>query len=331
MTGELHWRQLPALPDREGFASPFAGTSGGALVVAGGANFPDRRPWEGGTKHWYDTVFVLEPGADHWRAAGALPRPNAYGVSATYGDSLICVGGGDAERHFREAFRLTWKDGKIHRDDLPPLPSPCAFGSGALVGSVLYVSGGIDRPLATSCSNALWALDLAAPTPRWEQPPTCPGSERMLAVAGSAGGSLYLFSGTRLSPGADVKPVREYLRDAWRYTPGQGWRRLADLPRAAVAAPSPAPLVPGGKLLVISGDDGTKVSFKPETEHPGFPRQVLAYDIKADHWSGLGDGPLSRATVPTVDWGPRVVIPNGESRPGYRTPEVWAFDVEARQ
>ena len=33
---------------------------GGAILVAGGANFPDKKPWEGGKKVWYDTVFVLE-------------------------------------------------------------------------------------------------------------------------------------------------------------------------------------------------------------------------------------------------------------------------------
>jgi hypothetical protein len=34
--------------------------SNGALIVAGGANFPDKAVWEGGRKHWYDNIFVLE-------------------------------------------------------------------------------------------------------------------------------------------------------------------------------------------------------------------------------------------------------------------------------
>ncbi|MFO0044239.1 MAG: galactose oxidase, partial [Armatimonadota bacterium] len=52
------WKQLPPLPDPEGFAAPFAGMSHNQLLVAGGANFPDKRPWEGGTKVWYDKVFA---------------------------------------------------------------------------------------------------------------------------------------------------------------------------------------------------------------------------------------------------------------------------------
>jgi len=74
----------------------------------------------------------------------------------------------------------------------------------------------------------------------------------------------------------------------------------------------------------VSGDDGTKVDFQPVREHPGFPRDVLAYDATHDAWSRAGDVPFSRATVPVVRWLGRDVIPNGEARPRVRTPEVWA-------
>lgn len=327
----LAWRPLPPLPDREGFAAPFAGASGGALLVAGGANFPDKRPWEGGTKRWYDTIWVLENESGPWRAGGTLPAASAYGLSVSVPEGMICIGGGDATRHFDQVFRLTWKDGRIARTDLPSLPGLCAFASGALVGSTIYVAGGIDQPAATSCLNTLWALDLARPAPHWQELPPCPGGPRMLAVAGAAQGALYLFSGVKLHAGPDGKPVRQYLRDAWCYAATKGWRRLADLPRPAAAAASPAPLVDGGRLLVISGDDATKVGFKPETAHPGFPRDVLAYDVQRDAWSVAGQVPFSRATVPTAVWGNEIVIPNGEARPGYRSPEVWALQSHRRE
>ena len=38
--------------------------------------------------------------------------------------------------------------------------------------------------------------------------------------------------------------------------------------------------------------------------------------------------PLSRATAPVVEWQGRAVIPNGETRPGVRSPEVWALDLK---
>ena len=32
------------------------------LIVAGGANFPDKVPWEGGEKICYDKIFLLAAG-----------------------------------------------------------------------------------------------------------------------------------------------------------------------------------------------------------------------------------------------------------------------------
>ncbi len=77
-------------------------------------------------------------------------------------------------------------------------------------------------------------------------------------------------------------------------------------------------------MLVLSGDDGANVGFRPETEHPGFPRDVLAHDPGRDAWDPAGPVPFSRATVPTAVWRGLVIIPGGEPRPGFRTPDVWA-------
>jgi N-acetylneuraminic acid mutarotase len=215
------------------------------------------------------------------------------------------------------------KEGKVTRKTLPNLPGPCANACGALVGHMIYVAGGIETPTATTAMHTFWALDLAAQEPLWHELDPWPGPERMLAVAGSLDGAFYLFSGTKLSAGEDGKPVREVLRDAYRYTPAEGWKRLADLPRAAVAAPSPA-LAAGGKLLIVTGDDGLNMTFQPVEKHPGFPRNALSYDTGADAWAVIDNVPISRATAPTVLWRDRVVIPNGEVRPRVRTPEVWS-------
>src|SRR3954454_22161988 len=90
---EIRWSRLPPIPAREGFAYPFAGLSNGALIVAGGANFPDKKPWEGGTKHWHDSVFLLERPDSEWKQIGKLPRPIGYGVSITTADGILCLCG----------------------------------------------------------------------------------------------------------------------------------------------------------------------------------------------------------------------------------------------
>src|ERR1041385_1915466 len=64
---ELRWTKGPAIPDREGWAGSFCGESGGAMLLVGGANFPERKPWEGGTKVWSDAVYVLENPDGAWR------------------------------------------------------------------------------------------------------------------------------------------------------------------------------------------------------------------------------------------------------------------------
>src|SRR5688572_7918347 len=71
----LTWTSLPPLPDPLGFAGPYAGVSNGALLVAGGANFPEGPPWEGHPKVWHDRIFVLERPDGQWRQADdTLPR-----------------------------------------------------------------------------------------------------------------------------------------------------------------------------------------------------------------------------------------------------------------
>ncbi len=50
-----------------------------------------------------------------------------------------------------------------------------------------------------------------------------------------------------------------------------------------------------------------------------------------DAWSPAGEAPFSRGTVPTAVWGRQVVIPNGEARPGYRSPEVWSLQIDVQR
>lgn len=318
----LEWTALPKIPGREGFAGSLAGTSGGALLVGGGANFPGKKPWEGGTKVWYDSVFVLEKPDGAWRRAGQLPRSLGYGVSVTYRDGVICAGGSDERGHRTEVFRMEWRGGALKFSELPPLPRPLANACGVVLSDTLYLLGGIETPPATIATRAFLALDLARPDVRWTELPPWPGPGRMLATAGAHAGSLFLFSGTALNAGADGKPVRELLRDAYRFTPGEGWHRLADLPRVAVAAPSPAPVV-DGQVLVLGGDDGAQLRTPP-TEHRGFPRDILAYDPRTDRWKTLGTVPFSLVTTAITEWLGRTVIPGGEQRPGVRSTEVWS-------
>ena len=152
---------------------------------------------------------------------------------------------------------------------------------------------------------------------------------RMLSVAASKGDCFFLFSGAELSEGTDGKPVRRYLKDAWQFdTKEEHWTRLHDLPFAVVAAPSPAPVTVSGQVLILGGDDGSKVGFQPPAEHPGFAPHALIYDIGTDNWSQGPRLQASRVTVPVVRWKNTFVIASGEERPGVRSPEIWELSIQ---
>ena len=171
--------------------------------------------------------------------------------------------GSDAREHFRDVFLLRWRGNGIVFKPLPRLPKPMAYGCGALIGQTVYLAGGSEQPDATNAMRNFWSLNLASRAPQWKELDLWPGPPRTLAVAGAFGGNFYLFSGTELSGDSQGKTVRRFLRDAYRFDPRRGWNRLADLPRAAVAAPSPA-IVRNERLLIVSGDDGKFVDFEPK-------------------------------------------------------------------
>lgn len=323
------WRHLPDIPDKLGLAGAFAGVVDGSLIVAGGANFPDKMPWDGGIKQWHDTVWVLDQPEGTWRNAGKLPRPLGYGVNATTSRGLICVAGSDLQQHHREAFRLALKDGAVVTEPLPDLPVAVANCFGALVGSNLYVVGGNERAGELECTNRAFVLNVDQPGATWKEIEPLPGKPRFLCAAAAHGEALYLCGGTTLEAGADGKMNRLYLKETWNYQPGKGWSRKADMPKPAVAAPSPMPEL-AGKLLVLSGDDGSHWGFQPPVKHPGFPALIQGYDVAANAWSEAGQLPAGRAVLPCVTWQNGIVLINGEQRPGERSPQVWSLSVDRR-
>lgn len=321
----FRWEPLPSIPDRLGYAGSYGGLDRGALLVAGGANFPDRPPWEGGSKVWYDRLLVLPAGDTAWRDAGHLPEAAGYGASLSTAEGVLLIGGGNATENFRRVLRLRWDGHAVQTETLPELPVPLAMSSAAQAGQVVYVAGGLEKPDSLKASSRFLALDLDHLENGWRTLQSCPGPERMLASAGSDGASFYFCGGAKLISDTEGKPQREWLRDAWRYTPGGGWTRLADLPRAAVAAPAPA-VWSQGRLLILGGDDGAQVNTAPE-KHRGFPRDVLAYDPRADRWTTAGELPFSLVTTTCVRVPGRIVIAGGEKKPGIRSTEVWAAEL----
>lgn len=319
---------LPQVPDPIGFAGAFAGIHRGHLLAGGGANFPDGvMPWNGGRKVWHTRVFSLDlndPSAT-WKAAGNLPGPNGYGISLTLPDGVLIIGGSDEKRHLSEVSLMTLDDqGRAAFRPMPALPGPLAQMCGALIGRTVHLCGGIPSPAATEALAAHWTLDLDAPEKGWQTAPPLPAAGRILATAASCGEAFIVAGGCSLAADASGKATRTYLRDAWKFSRGS-WSRLADLPRAAVAAASPAP-TRGASFFIVSGDDGAQTGLASPADHKGFPPDVLSCESATGTWSRAGDlTSPPPVTLPAVPWKDGFILFNGEVKPGVRTPQVLLF------
>lgn len=356
----LAWQPLPPLPDPLGVAGPFAGSHHGAVVIAGGANFPtaaghDR--WKA-SKVWHDAVWVLATGSSgetKWLAQPPLARRIGYGGSASTPAGVVCIGGEDGTRMFDDVTLLGWDPvtRTVSSRSLPPLPEPMAFGGAAAIDSVVYVIGGQPGPAPAAPTAAAMRLDLrgfdvCSDDPadlRWEKLPNLPGGPRTHAIVmtrtTSSGDRVCVLSGRR--PNADgLEGSIEPLRDAWEFDPDAweaagkptgvaiGWRRLADMPAPRMAGTA-VPVGFGG-IAVLSGDDGrlwSKTDTLKDT-HPGFPRETLMYDAAADAWLIGGLAPSCQVTTTAVAWMGGHAILSGELRPRVRTPAAWLVSPKVK-
>ena len=335
-SSDFTWGQLSPIPDSVGFAGSFAGVSNGVLLVAGGANFPDGgTPWLGSKKKWHDKIFALESSSGQWKEVGKLPRPLGYGVSISCPEGLLCLGGSNESGHYADAFIITYKDGKLATEELPAMPKALANSCGAIIGDIIYIAGGTESPDSKDSESVFWSFDLSKKREmKWRTLESWPGPSRMLSTAGSLNEAFYLFSGANLIDGK-----RLYLTDAYKYVPGTGWFKIADLPQSVVAAPGPAYAKGSSQLVLFGGDDGKDAvnAAVLKERHPGFSKKIWNYDSLADSWTSTGniftdkkeDADLNPngsvwapVTTALVLWNGRIILPGGEVRPAIRTPRV---------
>ena len=331
----FEWGDLPELPGELGFGGPFAGTHNGALIAAGGANFPDGMPWDGGAKVWYDTIHVLEPGATEWNSEFSLPHPLAYGVSISTDQGVIVAGGSDAQTVFSDVWLLSWdSDSKsIIVDTLPSLPDASAFHAGARVGDVVFVAAGQKSTDATDLNHSFWAMDVSGlvETWTWESRTPWPGDARIKAVAasqtdGAGKPFFFLFSGEIPTKNADDTTTLRYVVDGYRYDPtADSWTTIADVDEPVAAAR--AIDIGQSHILVFSGSTGEYVTEPPQ-DVPEFPGIVRAYNTITNTWSVAAEMPRSVVTTEVTRWNDEIVITTGEIRPGVRTPRVQTLRVK---
>ncbi len=313
------WKRLADLPDAEGFAGSYAGVSNGALIVTGGANFPEKPLWEGGPKRWTDRVYVMPAGGIGWQDATPLPKPLGYGATATLPQGMMLIGGSNAGGAVADCYMLSYENGDVSCKPVAPLPVTLTGHAAVVMGGKVYVQGGSIAVGEQDAESRMWIYDPAADI--WSEGEPLPGRGRFLHQMAVIGSTLYVLGGIGIVPGDDGRQVREMLTEAWSYSEATGWRRLSYLPHFCGAAPTPAPVI-NGCIYLMGGDDATVKGFTP-ANHPGFHNQSLCYCPATDTWRDSGEIAVARAVLPCAEWNGLAVIVNGEQRPGKRSNQVW--------
>ncbi|MBT5926263.1 MAG: sodium/solute symporter [Verrucomicrobia bacterium] len=335
-SSRLNWQALPDLPDSLGVAGAFSGIHQDALILAGGANFPQPL-WET-EKNWKKAIYVMtkSPSGFSWQDGGLLKRATAYGASVSIPDGVVCMGGNNSSQTFSDVFLLQWDlDTKtVLQTPFPSLPKPCAYGQATLIGQTIYLAGGQSNQGLDSGMNNFWALDLSQKNDsdafQWKQLNPWPGDSRAfnLTVTQHNGydDCIYVMSGRREQEGET-----QFLKDVWEFTPRtQSWRERNELPRCVMAGTGVA--VGQSHIFVLGGADGSLFFRGNELKdnHPGFPKEALTYHTITDTWISAGTMPANHVTTNPVKWGERIIIPSGEIRPRVRSSKIWSITPVAK-
>lgn len=326
----IQWSQLPLLPGGKGWAGMYAGVCHGALVAMGGANFPQKFPWEGGKKKWYDDIYVLQNGKTWIKAVEKLPEPSGYGVSVSYEHKIILIGGSNENGHLSRVKGLEWNGTRILETEYPPLPVPIANMAGLLMGDVIVVFGGAGSATASPMKKCL-ALDLKNISGGWFELETWPGREMLFPVCTLYKGQCYLFGGETTDLNSKGEKFRTILLDSFRMSLTKkdnkwtaSWEKLAPMPRGMSAGGTILPVLNNDRFLFWGGVDAVTAQYKTPATHPGIIQSMLYYFPETDSWEYIGEQTKipSRVTLPVVFWNNQWIYVSGEVKPGIRTPTV---------
>ena len=345
----INWKQSGVLPvepnglHHMGLSGVVLGVVGNQIIIAGGNNFPEGLPWEGGVKKYYDHVFVYDLKGDTVIIADSsvrLPSKVAYAAVAQLKEGIFYAGGENEKGPLNSAYLI--KKGKqqtFEIIELPHLPIAITNAVAVATDNALYVLGGANKE---GVSNKVWKLALNNIKKGWTAQASLP-QPTSFAAAAIANEHIYIIGGRCKEANGISKIYKEvYAFDV----ENNFWEQKASLPETVSAACALA--IGNGKILFIGGDKGvvfhevemlaakiavtTDTTIKKELTvvknnlqktHPGFSKDVLAYDASLNKWSPYAQ--LSFAAPVTTNaflFNHKIILPVGEIKPGIRTPYI---------
>ena len=361
----LSWKKIASVPDAGdaktslGLAGAINGVNNDVLIVAGGSNFPDKLPWEGGKKVYYDRIFVLEKKGNKYcwnkKVKSVLPEPVAYCGNTSTSSGIVCVGGENQNGISDKCFLLNWnkEENAVVVKSLPGLPLALTNVAVTNKDDVVYAVGGDEQK---NSSGAFFRLDLKDKNLRWQRLPDFPiplANATAVAQNSTSGKKIFVIGGrSKTSSGISDLHHTTFAFDLKK----QEWGKCAYISDGKIitnlSAASGVAL--DQNKILITGFDNGKTFHRIETliakiaqaktpeekqkligeknnlsiYHEGFDKSLLLYDTNGDAWTKIGELPFpSHVTTTDVKWGDEIIISNGEIKPGVRTPDVWVGEV----
>lgn len=340
--------KIPAAPQQTaalGLAGAISGADHNVLLVAGGTNFPNEMPWDGGKKKYYDDVFLYrKTGRGLFliptKKALKLPFNLAYSAVGSTSYGIVAAGGENENGLSKKVLILNWKANELQVNFLPDLPIGLSNGALTVVGDIIYLAGG---EIANGATDQLLSLNLTKQEEGWKKMINLPHSvSHTVLLHPENSREIFLIGGRKRNHGDTstlYKNVFAYNVDK------QTWAIKESLPYPLSAA---AGLANGKDLLIFSGDQGetfhqaekliaeidrekdpvkkeslNQQKIKLQSNHPGFSKSVLKYDVKQNTWFSLKDLlPYGTVTTNAVLLGHHVIISGGEIKAGLRTPNI---------
>jgi sialate O-acetylesterase len=305
-------------------SAPFCGVVGDALVVAGGANFPDKSLLEGGAKRVYADIWAHTDG--EWAHVGVLPDSTAYGATFAVDGALVLAGGNVCGVTTDKVYELTLQDGAAVLRALPPLPEPMEQCGWTRDDDRLYLVGGVGTTAVYACTIGEYVWTRLADLP---EPLVQP-------VAFASGGSLYVWGG--------FNPETLEVSDKGLVISSEVekslWREAPSIPDGGTFVGATGATLPDGRLAVVGGvnraifaralhntpEDRIPYLSKEPAEYQ-FRQAVYIFDPASGAWILLGVDPACALAGPGVAVRPAggLYVAGGELKPGVRSPRIFSL------
>ena len=115
----IEWKTIAELPpfrDQSksiGVAGPVVGIINNKLIVAGGANFPDKMPWQGGKKIYYNNISIFNKEKEQVfqeKIQNSLTSNIAYAANCITPLGVVYAGGENELGLSDKVYLLQWDE-----------------------------------------------------------------------------------------------------------------------------------------------------------------------------------------------------------------------------